>query len=341
MNNKTLLENLETPTRGLIPAVDPVKDLLIKDEYDANSWYSSGSYDVDGHLINYMFHCMTVDIPQMGLVFSYRLTFTDETTGYYYDMGEKAMPVSAITLDKEKFLIDTPDGYISGDFDNMILKMSSGNNAVDITMKGMGHPLYCGGSGAFSWNKAISHQISIPHMATTGTLTLDGTTYHIEGDSWFDRQWQNNNSASLMNLKWAWMDIRLDNGDIISVWTNGDDKTENSWATIMKPDGSHTVTYADTLSDGVEEYWRSERTGRCWPTKWTVTLPDLDTKLTVSSNPYGQEIYSEGEVPGSCYEGASKVEGTYRGTPASGHCYVEITGRWEKDCLRVNATEVK
>lgn len=38
-----------------------------------------------------MFHCMTVKIPVKGTIFSYRMTFTNETTGYYYDMGEKGM----------------------------------------------------------------------------------------------------------------------------------------------------------------------------------------------------------------------------------------------------------
>ena len=347
-----LEENAKRANLGLIPSLDIVKDITPKKDIDANSWYLSGSYEINGEKVNYMWHAMTVKVPVKGTIFSYRMTFTNETTGFYYDMGEKAATVGGgllggnkakgCKLDNDKLNIVMPEGYIRGDFDNLEFKFETDGNAVEIRMTGEGYPLYCGGNGVFSWCGTTSHQYSIPHLKTNGTLRMDGKTYEIKnGESWFDRQWQNNNPAMLMKLMWCWMDMRLDNGDIISLWTNGYEPDEHTWATILKPDGSHTVTYCKVLSSCIKEYYVSERTGRAWPVKWEVELPDLDTKLMIDTFPYNQEIYSEGEIPGSCYEGASTVSGIYKGQPVTGHCYVEITGKWESLCKKADAVQVK
>ncbi len=346
----TLIENSRKANLGLIPALDIVEDLKPKKDYDANSWYLSGSYDIDGDKVNFMWHAMTVKIPVKGTIFSWRMTFTNETTGFYYDMGEKAAPLSlpfaekksGCHVDHERFDIEMPEGYIRGDLNNLEFKFEIDGNKVEIRMSGEGYPLYCGGSGEFAWSGTTSHQYSLPFLRSNGTLTMDGKTYEVKDQwSWFDRQWQNNNLATLMKLMWCWMDMRLDNGDIVSLWTNGDGEQEHTWATILKPDGSHTVTYCKVLSEGIKEYWKSEKTGRAWPVRWAVEMPDLDTSLEVITYPYGQEIYSEGEIPGSCYEGASVVQGTYRGQPITGHSYVEITGKWEPLCVKAGAREVK
>lgn len=49
---------------------------------------------MDGDKTNYMFHCMTVKIPVRGTISSWRMTFTNETTGFYYGMGEKAASIN-------------------------------------------------------------------------------------------------------------------------------------------------------------------------------------------------------------------------------------------------------
>ncbi|MFV0363008.1 MAG: lipocalin family protein [Suipraeoptans sp.] len=339
-NNKLMLENLKTPVKGLIPALFP-EDLLYKPDFDANSWWAGGLFETNGEQLTYVFHLMTVKVPNMGIVFSYRLTFSNVTTGWYYDSGEVACPLSEIKLSEAEFNIEVPNGYIRGNFDHMEIKMRGEKASVDVVMKAMGYPLYNGGDGTFGWQGSLCHQLSIPNMATTGSLVLEGKTYQISGKSWFDRQWQMNNPSSLMSLKWVWMCFELSNKDIISVWTNASGDVENSWATIMHPDGTQTVTYANPLSKGIKEYWRSEASGNCYPVRWNVELPDLDSQFDVVTYPINQEMYSKMQIPGSCYEGISTVKGTYKGQPVSGHTFVEIIGKWEEACLENNAIEKK
>ncbi|MEC0232799.1 lipocalin family protein [Paenibacillus kribbensis] len=334
-----LTENVKTSSLGLLPELEPTKDLIFKPEYDCNSWWAGGLFESEGHKITYVFHIMTTKVPQMGTVKSYRLTFSDVTTGWYCDTGEQNFQGSELNIAEDAFKIEVPNGIISGDLDHMEIHMTGENCAVNVTMKAMGYPLYNGGAGTFQWQGTKSHQYSIPNMDTKGTLTLDGKEYRIEGNSWFDRQWQMSNPASLLSLKWGWMCYNLDNGDIISVWTNTFANHENSWATIMHPDGTQTVTYAKPLSQGIKKYWRSEASGKKYPVEWKVELPDINSEFEVSTFPVNQEMVSPMPVPGSCFEGISTVKGTYKGEKIEGYCFVEITGRWEEECERANATE--
>ena len=146
----TLIENSKRLNLGPIPALDIVKDLTPKKDYDANSWYLSGSFEIDG--------CK-----------------------------------------------------------------------VELKLNGEDYPLYCGGNGEFAWSGMTSHQYSLPYLRSNGSITMNGKTYEVKDQwSWFDRQWQNNNPATLMKLMCAWMDMRLDNGDIVSLWTNGDGEQEHT-----------------------------------------------------------------------------------------------------------------
>lgn len=346
MNKTPLTECVKKSIMGILPAVDAKKDLLFKKDFQTNSWWVGGDYDVNGHELAFVYHIMTCEIPGMGVIFSYRFTFTDVTDGLYIDTGEKAFPMDAITVSEDKFSIVVPAGMIEGDFDKMIVKMRESNCAVDIQMKALGYPLYNGGDGTFQWQGTTTHQISIPTMETTGSITINGKTYQLKNEcySWFDRQWQNHdpNPARLTSLAWIWMCIKLKSGDVVSVWSNPVDGVENSFATIKHPDGTHTVTYAGKpVSDGITEYWHSNKSGKNWPVGWVVELPEFDAEFRVNTFPYNQEMYSEMKTPGSCYEGISKVSGKYKGEEVDARCFVEITGDWSEHCIKAAAREVK
>ena len=223
MNKTPLTECIKTRPLGLTPAVD-VNTCLLKKDTQCNSWWVGGDYDVDGHEVTFVYHLMTVEIPLKGVVFSYRFTFSDVTTGLYIDTGETSLPMKKVKIGKNKFSIEVPTGIIEGDWDKMIVKMSAKNCGVDLELKALGYPLLNGGNGTFCWQETLTHQVSVPTMETVGSITIDGHIYTLKdnGYSWFDRQWQDNakNPKRLMNLAWAWMCIKLDNGDVISVWSN-------------------------------------------------------------------------------------------------------------------------
>ena len=62
-NQKSLLENLKTPSSGLTPFLDPIRDLLWKKDVNSNSWFVIGHFDAEGHKLNFMYHLMIYPLP--------------------------------------------------------------------------------------------------------------------------------------------------------------------------------------------------------------------------------------------------------------------------------------
>ena len=326
-NQKTLLENLKQPVRGIMPFVKPAKDLLWKKEFSVNSWFVIGHFETEGHKLNFLFHLMVLAVPNQGPLLNSVVSITDETTGWYYG-EDKFYPLALAEISETEFMIKAPNGQMSGNLDKMRVQATIPRGKVDVTLSPEGHVLYNGGTGCFPMFDMEIYQYSLPTLATVGILTIDDKTYEVKGTSWFDRQWENVTLS--IGGRWSWMDINLDNGDTISLWGTVDDSTgtENAWATILHPDGSQIVTVVEPLSMGESDHWLSPKSGQKYPTHWIVKIPAMDAILEVTPSPREQEIVSLIDVLHK-YEGASFVKGTYKGKKTTGYCYVELVGPWK------------
>lgn len=325
---QSLIENMQKPTKGLTPLVYPVKDLIYKKEYNVNSWFAIGHFETEGHKINYLFHLMILENTGSEPSIASIISYTDETTGWYYG-EDKVYPLSSVTISESEFNIEVPNGFMRGNLEEMQIYATAPDMELNVKLKPVGFPIYNGGTGCFPLNDMTVYQYSIPTMDTDGTLTIEGKTYHLDGLTWFDRQWeimQNNDNS---NIKWSWMDLNLSNGEIISLWCAVNNGVETSWATVMHPDGTQTVTYAEPFSKGESDYWLSEKSGQYYPTKWIIELPEFEARLEVTPSPKHQEIVSV--IPAlHKYEGASAVIGSYRKEEITGYGYVELVGNWSK-----------
>ena len=125
------------------------------------------------------------------------------------------------------------------------------------------------------------------------------------------------------------MDINLDNGDAVSLWSGPSDigGEERAWATILHADGTQTVAAAEA-GLGARDIWHSKKSGARYPTRWTVRIPAMDCELEVIPSPREQEFISQVPELLNKYEGASSMSGTWRGKPAKGFGYVELVGVW-------------
>ncbi|MEN3305426.1 MAG: hypothetical protein V7603_1628 [Micromonosporaceae bacterium] len=93
---------------------------------------------------------------------------------------------------------------------------------------------------------------------------------------------------------------------------------------MLRRDGTHEIVAVNPLADTTSDFWTSPTTGKRYGTRWTVSVPALDARLTVVVEPQAQEIQAFGGI----YEGAGRVTGRYRGKPVSGQVYVEQFGNW-------------
>lgn len=321
--------NLRQPL-GVCPFLQPAADLPTKRDVDTNSWFCIGHFEADGHTLNFLYHIFTAPGPNGKQTVTSALAFTNQTTGAHFS-GVASHPIERAQISADTFSIIVPDGSMSGSLDEMQIKAHIPEGAVNLVMKPFGHVLYNGGTGFFPMLGMDVHQYSVPTMETTGTLTMEGHTYNVSGISWFDRQWQNLSPSSdgkPLNGKWAWMDLNLDNGDRISLWSAQDATgAHNSWVTILHPDGNQTVTAIDSLSAGESNYWTSPTSGKRYPTRWIVTIPAFDAKLEVEPYPQKQELVPNQVL--AYYEAASSVRGAYKGKETTGYCYVELVGDWK------------
>lgn len=319
-----------TVPKGPGALVDPIADLAVKNDYDVNSWFAIGHFEAAGEVLNFLYHIMILPMPG-GRAIQACVSITNETTGWYR-ADDVVVPLDQAMIADTGFDIEMPNGRLWGGLDDLHIKaaLADGGGQVEIDAKATSPVITNGGTGIFPLIGMTIHQYSVPRLAARGTITVDGKTQSVEGVVWFDRQWQNQDSGSGVEatFRWSWMDINLDNGDAVSLWsgpaTLGGE--ERAWATILHADGSQTVAAAEA-GLGAREIWHSEKSGCRYPTRWTVRIPAMDAELEVVPSPREQEFVSQ-VTELNKYEGASTMAGTWRGKPARGFGYVELVGVW-------------
>lgn len=211
----------------------------------------------------------------------------------------------------------------TGDAKEMRLRAEVPEGTIDVTLRPRGSVLYNLGTRYFPMfgdSKYSNYEYVLPTVDTSGALTLNGRTEKARGQSWLDRQWGPLSDLSTGEASWAWMNLNLSNGDKVSVWNQKYGSKKNNFATIVKPDGTQTLTEA-TLTPDESSRWTSPTSGKSYPTRWKVSIPGEHAKLNVTVHAKNQELL----VPGPGYEGSAAVSGTYDHHPVTGTTYIELT----------------
>ena len=315
---------------GVGSPLNPERDLLWKKDFSVNSWFTIGHFDHGGQKLNFLYHAMVMALPQ-GSILHAVASITNETTGWY-SSSEFVGPVSTATLADDRFSVETSNGGMNGDFSEMKVWANVPGGSVDIRMSASSPVIYNGGTGCFDFLGMSIHQYSVPRHDAVGRMMIDGHTVELKGVTWFDRQWQHQDFQSDASLKWTWMDINLDNGDTMSLWSAFDLTLgrELAWTTILHTDGTQTVTAIEPISKNEFDHWTSEQTGNTYPTRWLIKIPQFDAVLEVIPSPRKQELISQVKSLHR-YEGASAISGTYKGKSVHGFGYVELVGKWNSN----------
>lgn len=306
------------------PAVDIHADLPCKPGYTVNSWFAIGHFQADGHTLDYLVHLMTLSVKGLVVGVDAAASVTDETTGWY-GVRHTFTPIFRASARTDRLFVKAGDFLIAGTLDDLRVQARMRDAEIDVTLRNVGHPLYNRDTGRFDMLGMDVFQYSIPTMETTGRLVIEGREFTASGESWFDRQWQNQPLGPPRG-RWTWMDLNLSNGWRVSLWDAvGADRRTDSWVTVIDETGAHTVGELVPLGQDAADYWLTAPKGSRFPTRWLVRVPTLGMELTVAATPREQVVRGLSER----YEGASVVHGTVRGEPVDGHCYVEMVGDWK------------
>lgn len=319
--------SLNTANTGVGPLLDVVADLSVKDGYDANSWWISGNFVSEGHELSCLYNLVLLSGPGDHRTIVSLLSISDATTGEYW-CDSQVFPLSQTTVSPEGLDIVTPSGSFRGTFDDLHVVASMDSGTFDLHLRAAAPAILNGGTGVFPLHDLLIQEYSVPLMATEGTLTANGATYQVQGNTWFDRQWMNQDTGRA--YVWIWFGINLEGDNALSVWSADDPKIteQRMFATILHGDGTQTVAAAQVTPVAGSD-WKSPKTGISYPTAWTIVVPQLDTTLTIDASPKDQELISSSPALGGTYEGSSIVTGTFRGQPIRGIARFELAG-WKE-----------
>jgi predicted secreted hydrolase len=173
-----------------------------------------------------------------------------------------------------------------------------------------------------------SHYYSLTRLATRGTLTFQGRTYQVQGQSWMDHEFSSSQLAPYQ-AGWDWFSLQLDDGQDLMLYVlrhqDGSPDPFSSGTLVDQQGRGQHLKLADFTIKTLAT-WKSPRSGGVYPAAWQISLPaqgyDLELRPTVPH----QELITSQSTQITYWEGSVKVTGTKNGRPISGQGYVELTG---------------
>jgi predicted secreted hydrolase len=185
---------------------------------------------------------------------------------------------------------------------------------------------------------------SYTRLATAGTIEIDGKQRQVEGELWYDRQW-NCNSVMAKDSGWDWLSIQLDEprAEIMAY------QLRNNITGESLSGGSHySAQNQNTHLAGTDfqleplEYWVSPRSKQRYPIKWRLRIPSQGYDLVIEPVLPNQELNLRlfKAINLHYWEGMCKVTGTHNGKTVTGNSYVEITNPGTPGAQRGSASAV-
>jgi predicted secreted hydrolase len=151
---------------------------------------------------------------------------------------------------------------------------------------------------------AASYYYSLPHLAVSGTITVDGRPQAVTGQAWFDHEWSSD-YVDPQARGWDWLGVNLHDGGALMAFRMHDANGGERWASAKLR--SPLRTEAGFGQEQVEwtplASWRSPRTGVVYPIRWRVQVGDrrylvepLLEDAELDSRPSTGILYWEGPI---------------------------------------------
>ncbi len=210
-----------------------------------------------------------------------------------------------------------PDG-------RFVTRVASDAFALDLSFRPT-QPVLAQGVNGYSQKgprpEQASYYYSLPHLAITGSVRVQGREQAVTGEAWLDREWSSDYLAPDA-AGWDWTGLNLDDGSALmafrvrrrgggQVWAGGSFRARDGRVTRLAP-GDVTFTPSRT--------WRSARTGATYPVATTVSvrLPKGVRRFPLQPLFPDQELDARGGGMPVYWEGAVRTAG--------GRGYLELTG---------------
>jgi Lipocalin-like domain/CrtC N-terminal lipocalin domain len=314
------------PANGGIPAlVSSSADLGAQAPASSDPTYVDSIYAISqvqggGHKFAVLVD--VASLPNAG-VQEVLFSISDETTGWYKSY-ETAVPAGQFSWSSTGLALTAGSVTMNGNAQQINGTASTPVGSFNAQYTPKGPALDYTSVGATRLLSDTDYEYAFPNATTTGTLTAEGSTYTVSGTTWVDRQWGPQPLGD-PSMQWTWFGMTLSNGDQVAIWDILDSTSQNSWATVLSPDGSYKVVSVTPVAAGAGNPWTSPSSGNTYPTTWNITIPSLSADLIVAkTGPAGQELPS----PEAHTEATGSVVGTFDGSIVSGSTFLEQNGNW-------------
>lgn len=321
-------QSASPPRRSVSPLVRLPADQANHPKVANEWWYVVGHVRSGTHTFGYettIFRFSHVTPPGFTTpVTLYRtdVAITDETGKRFHQLVTYHFPqdanLSHVALN-ESVGLDSLAGTSTKD---MVLRSTLAGGAIHLRLSSRRRPMYVGGRGYIPFGNGFTYYYSLTDLATSGSLTVNGTKYRVTGVSWLDHQWGNWSWRTIRG--WTWMALQLNNGVQLSVFDFRGTRTRVRAASVLLANGRlRTIPTASIMALG---RWVSPHTGGRYPSGWIVRIAPLAATLRVEPTVKDQELVFPGVKLGSYWEGSGRVTGTFGGAPVTGLSYTELTG---------------
>ncbi|MGR5147288.1 lipocalin-like domain-containing protein [Photobacterium alginatilyticum] len=198
------------------------------------------------------------------------------------------------------------------------LAFSDGEMAAKLDIINLGELIFQGENGysrKHPTEDVASYYFSAPFLSLNGTLELDGKTYKVKGDGWYDREWSSEGLSQKQN-GWDWFSVHLDDGSALMVsQVREEGGKPYFFGSLSWPDGKTIVLQPEDILLKPKSYVKHQ--GRQFPLQWRIEVPTQQIQLEVDV------VRKEQWLPFifSYWEGPIRVKGSH-----SGQGFMELTG---------------
>lgn len=173
-------------------------------------------------------------------------------------------------------------------------------------------------------SSAASQYYSFTRLTTSGSVTLDGQTYTVSGQSWMDKEFFTN-TMTAEQVGWDWFSLQLDDGRELMLYILRDAEGRLNYARGTLVLADRQTEYLSQTQFTIEsgDTWASP-SGDRYPVSWSVQVSEKGLRLNVEAQAEDQENRSRLIPTLRYWEGAVNVLGPDGERIGVG--FVEMTG---------------
>lgn len=277
----TLIEN-----KGIPLFIDAQADLAAKEAAATDSWYVKFNFKAGDREIGMEWHQMVFKVPSFtNNINVVDFLLMDATRNLWFEHTHGGLASSENGPTPGLCRVTSKFGTLDGNSEQLTLRLTADNGAVDVVMRPTKQTLYNGSVGLLPLLGANnSYQFAFPNMEIEGTVRLKDETFEVQNTTaWLDRQWTAPLTVNAFP-SWVWLGMSLnpEKTAVISLWDVIDAKTGERYgfATILDQQGVQSNHVAQVT---YHQSWKSDRSGNNYPTAFTIVVPTADLELSLAA----------------------------------------------------------